>query len=44
MSRRHIAVCSPALLAREAGRAAIDLNEFVLLPVLASVDQRYLTW
>jgi LysR family glycine cleavage system transcriptional activator len=44
MSKRHIAVCSPALLAREVGRAAIGLNQFALLPVLASADQRYLTW
>jgi len=44
MSKRHIAVCSPALLVREVGRAAIGLNEFALLPVLASADQRYLTW
>ena len=44
MHERHIAVCSPALLARQAGRAAIDLNQFTLLHVLASADQRYLTW
>jgi LysR family glycine cleavage system transcriptional activator len=44
MNERHIAVCAPALLARQAGRAAIDLNEFTLLHVLASADQRYLTW
>ncbi|SMG21576.1 LysR substrate-binding domain-containing protein [Paraburkholderia susongensis] len=44
MHERHIAVCAPALLARESGRAGIDLNQFTLLHVLASADQRYLTW
>jgi LysR family glycine cleavage system transcriptional activator len=40
----HIAVCAPALLARQASRKAIDLNQFTLLHVLASADQRFLTW
>ncbi|RFU45126.1 LysR substrate-binding domain-containing protein [Paraburkholderia sp. DHOC27] len=44
MSERHVAVCSPALLARQAGQTGIDLNQFTLLHVLASDDQRYLTW
>lgn len=44
MNERHIAVCAPALLARHGGQAALDLNQFTLLHVLASADQRYLTW
>ncbi|MGF6603238.1 LysR family glycine cleavage system transcriptional activator [Paraburkholderia sp. GAS448] len=44
MNERHVAVCSPALLARQAGQQAIDLNQFTLLHVLASDDQRFLTW
>jgi LysR family glycine cleavage system transcriptional activator len=32
------------LLARQPGQQAIDLNQFTLLHVLASDDQRYLTW
>jgi LysR family glycine cleavage system transcriptional activator len=44
MQERHVAVCSPALLAREQDQAGIDLNRFTLLHVLASDDQRYLTW
>jgi LysR family glycine cleavage system transcriptional activator len=44
MTERHVAVCAPALLARHAGQAGIDLNRFTLLHVLASADQRYLTW
>ncbi|WP_429284512.1 LysR substrate-binding domain-containing protein [Paraburkholderia sp. GAS41] len=44
MSERHVAVCSPALLARHSGQQAIDLNQFTLLHVLASDEQRYLTW
>jgi LysR family glycine cleavage system transcriptional activator len=44
MSERHVAVCSPALLARHSGQQEIDLNQFTLLHVLVSADQRYLTW
>ncbi|WP_429343922.1 LysR substrate-binding domain-containing protein [Paraburkholderia sp. GAS42] len=44
MNERHVAVCAPTLLARQTGRTAIDLNQFTLLHVLASADQRYLTW
>jgi LysR family glycine cleavage system transcriptional activator len=45
MQERHIAVCSPGLLAeRQDAPGAIDLNRFTLLHVLASDDQRYLTW
>ncbi|WP_244817992.1 LysR substrate-binding domain-containing protein [Caballeronia sp. Lep1P3] len=43
MQERHIAVCSPALLGERAP-SSVDLNEFTLLHVLASRDQRYLTW
>jgi len=43
MNERHIAVCSPALLA-ECDTTGIDLNAFTLLHVLAASDQRYLTW
>jgi LysR family glycine cleavage system transcriptional activator len=44
MQERHIAVCAPALLGRRQGENRIDLNRFTLLHVLASDDQRYLTW
>ncbi|HLX00846.1 MAG TPA: LysR substrate-binding domain-containing protein [Trinickia sp.] len=44
MQERHVAVCAPALLARRQDQDAIDLNRFTLLHVLASDDQRYLTW
>ncbi|WP_206997015.1 LysR substrate-binding domain-containing protein [Trinickia mobilis] len=44
MQERHVAVCSPALLARSQDQDGIDLNRFTLLHVLASDDQRYLTW
>jgi LysR family transcriptional regulator, glycine cleavage system transcriptional activator len=44
MNERHIAVCSPTLLARQAGNEAIDLSQFTLLHVLAGDNQRYLTW
>jgi LysR family glycine cleavage system transcriptional activator len=44
MNERHVAVCSPALLARYGSESAVDLNRFTLLHVLASSDQRYLTW
>lgn len=41
MTERHIAVCAPHLLPAD---GAIDLSRFTLLHVLASADQRYLTW
>ncbi|TKC78937.1 LysR family transcriptional regulator [Trinickia terrae] len=44
MHERHIAVCAPALLVRRQDEESIDLNRFTLLHVLASDDQRYLTW
>jgi LysR family transcriptional regulator, glycine cleavage system transcriptional activator len=44
MQERHVAVCAPALLARRQDQNGIDLNRFTLLHVLASDDQRYLTW
>ncbi|KMZ12431.1 Transcriptional regulator, LysR family [Candidatus Burkholderia humilis] len=43
MNERHIAVCSPALL-EDRDEPVIDLSAFTLLHVLASSDQRYLTW
>jgi LysR family transcriptional regulator, glycine cleavage system transcriptional activator len=43
MNERHIAVCSPALLEGRAEPVA-HLSAFTLLHVLASSDQRYLTW
>ncbi|SAK85786.1 LysR family transcriptional regulator [Caballeronia glebae] len=43
MNERHIAVCSPALLG-DCDTTGIDLNAFTLLHVLATGDQRYLTW
>jgi LysR family glycine cleavage system transcriptional activator len=44
MNERHIAVCAPALLARQGGNEGIDLNQFTLLHVMAGDNQRYLTW
>jgi LysR family transcriptional regulator, glycine cleavage system transcriptional activator len=44
MNERHIAVCSPTLLGDRAGEPLLDLSAFTLLHVLASSDQRYLTW
>ncbi|MDO9418095.1 LysR substrate-binding domain-containing protein [Pararhizobium sp.] len=41
MTERHIAVCAPGLL--DSARP-IDLSAFTFLHVLASADQRYLTW
>jgi LysR family transcriptional regulator, glycine cleavage system transcriptional activator len=43
MHERHIAVCSPALLEGR-DESSTDLSAFTLLHVLASSDQRYLTW
>ncbi len=43
MNERHVAVCSPELLGERA-TTSVDLNAFTLLHVLASNDQRYLTW
>lgn len=43
MNERHIAVCAPALLGGRASPVE-DLSAFTLLHVLASSDQRYLTW
>src|SRR5262249_50665009 len=45
MQEQHIAVRAPALYARlRQDGAPIDLNRFTLLHVLATDDQRYLTW
>jgi LysR family glycine cleavage system transcriptional activator len=41
---RHVAVCAPSLLARESSEEGVDFNRMTLLHVLASEDQRYLTW
>ncbi|MBT9370735.1 LysR substrate-binding domain-containing protein [Rhizobium sp. CSW-27] len=41
MTERHIAVCAPHLLPEN---GAIDLSRLTFLHVLASADQRYLTW
>lgn len=43
-TERHIAVCAPDLLADLRDGDAIDLSHFTFLHVLASADQRYLTW
>lgn len=43
IQERHIAVCAPSLYARECSDG-VDLNRMTLLHVLASEDQRYLTW
>lgn len=43
-AERHIAVCAPHLLADLRGSEVIDLSRFTFLHVLASADQRYLTW
>ncbi|MGA6108529.1 LysR substrate-binding domain-containing protein [Pseudomonas solani] len=45
MQERHIAVCSPGLLASVQGNGeAPDLERMTLLHVLASEDRRYQTW
>lgn len=41
LTERHIAVCAPQLLG---DGHPIDLSRFTFLHVLASADQRYLTW
>ncbi len=43
ITERHIAVCSPQLLAGCAS-GPLDLSGLTFLHVLASADQRYLTW
>ncbi len=44
MSEKHIVVASPALLDGKALETPGDLSQFTFLHVLASPDQRYLTW
>lgn len=44
MTERHIAVCAPSLLSADRPGSKIDLSAFTVLHVLASADQRYLTW
>lgn len=43
-TERHIAVCAPHLMEVMRDGEAIDLSRFTFLHVLASADQRYLTW
>ncbi len=44
MTERHIAVCAPQLLPEGQDVDAVDLSSLTFLHVLASADQRYLTW
>jgi LysR family glycine cleavage system transcriptional activator len=44
LTERHIAVCAPALLDGIDRDRPVDLAGFTFLHVLASDDQRYLTW
>lgn len=44
MHVKHIAVCSPSLLASVQDQKNIDLNQLTLLHVLAREDLRYLNW
>lgn len=44
LSERHIVVAAPCLLAGRALATPGDLAQFTFLHVLASPDQRYLTW
>ncbi|WP_159951764.1 LysR substrate-binding domain-containing protein [Rhizobium sp. 18065] len=44
MTERHIAVCAPHLLRSKQAGQPIDLSDLTFLHVLASADQRYLTW
>jgi LysR family glycine cleavage system transcriptional activator len=44
MTERHIAVCAPDLLKAATHDGRIDFSAFTFLHVLASADQRYLTW
>ncbi|ATN36287.1 LysR family transcriptional regulator [Rhizobium sp. ACO-34A] len=44
MTERHIAVCAPQLLAGRTTGGPLDLTGLTFLHVLASADQRYLTW
>lgn len=44
MSERHIVVAAPSLLEGKALATPGDLAQFTFLHVLASPDQRYLTW
>jgi LysR family glycine cleavage system transcriptional activator len=43
MSERHIAVCSPTLLARYR-QSGVEIRHMTFLHVLAGEEQRYLTW
>jgi len=43
-TERHIAVCAPHLMDGLRAGETIDLSRFTFLHVLASADQRYLTW
>lgn len=44
MTERHIAVCAPDLLKAATRDGRIDFSAVTFLHVLASADQRYLTW
>lgn len=44
MTERHVAVCAPSLIAGLSKDETMDLTRFTFLHVLASSDQRYLTW
>ncbi len=43
-TERHIAVCAPHLMKSSGNTETIDLSCLTFLHVLASADQRYLTW
>jgi LysR family glycine cleavage system transcriptional activator len=44
MTERHVAVCAPSLLKGQAAVSGGDLSRFTFVHVLASSNQRYLTW
>ncbi|MDH6267190.1 LysR family glycine cleavage system transcriptional activator [Rhizobium sp. SG_E_25_P2] len=44
MNERHVAVCAPSLLHGASAITGADLSRFTFLHVLASSNQRYLTW
>jgi LysR family glycine cleavage system transcriptional activator len=44
LTERHVAVCAPSLLDEPRAISGGDLSRFTFLHVLASSNQRYLTW
>ncbi|MBB1247361.1 LysR substrate-binding domain-containing protein [Rhizobium sp. G21] len=44
LTERHVAVCAPSLLKGQGTVSGKDLSRFTFLHVLASSNQRYLTW